>query len=89
MALTHNFFRELAITVDCWRIFPRIFVLTYIYLVHEVTVWFMSLPDPNTQQATLVTIVVGGAVGFFTAYANTGSKTFNRMVEDKLPLKFE
>ena len=65
---------DLATVVDAWRILPRVFCAGYISLTMEVTHWFMALPDPTSQQASLVTIVVGGAVGFFTAYATTGNK---------------
>jgi len=65
---------ELAAVVDAWRLLPRLFCLAYIYLTMTVTQWFMALPDPTSQQASLVTIVVGGAVGFFTAYTTTGKK---------------
>lgn len=60
---------------DKWRIFPRAFISMYIYLLWKVTDWFMALPDPNTQQAGLVSVVVGAGAAWFGLYVNSsGSK---------------
>ena len=50
---------HLAKTVDAWRIFPRIFVGVYIVLLYKVITWFMTLPEPNLEQAGLVSVVTG------------------------------
>ena len=63
---------DLAVAVDAWRIFPRIFLTTYIYLLYKSCVWFMSLPEPNTQQAGLISVIVGAGAAWFGLY--TGSK---------------
>ena len=56
---------DLAEAVDSWRIFPRAFLSVYIFLLYYSTMWFMGLPDPNSQQAGLISIIVGaGAAGF-------------------------
>ena len=65
---------DLAKAIDAWRIFPRIFISTYIYLLYKVTVWFMALPDPNNAQAGLVSVVVGAGAAWFGLYAGTGPK---------------
>ena len=36
------------------RVIPRLMVLGYGYLMHDVTFWFMSLESPDTQQGVLV-----------------------------------
>ena len=55
---------DLSEAVDAWRIFPRVFISTYIYLLYKTTIWFTTLPDPNTAQAGLISVVVGaGALG--------------------------
>lgn len=69
----HNEIRKWAVDFNAWRVFPRIFFSLYCYLVYEVTVWYMMLPTPTTQQAALMTTVVGGAVAAFTAYTTTGN----------------
>ena len=62
---------DLARAVDQWRIFPRVFISTYIYLLYKVTIWFMQLPDPTMAQSGLVSIVVGAGAAWFGLYAGT------------------
>ena len=56
---------HLAKTIDAWRIFPRIFVGVYIYLLYEVVIWFMTLEEPNLEQAGLVSVIVGAMAAVF------------------------
>jgi hypothetical protein len=63
---------HLATAVDSWRIFPRIFITTYIYLLYKVVVWYMNLPTPTMEQSGLVSIVVGAGAAWFGLY--TGSR---------------
>ena len=62
---------DLAYAVDQWRIFPRIFITTYIYLLYKVVMWYMALPNPTMEQSGLVSIVVGAGAAWFGLY--TGS----------------
>ena len=62
---------HLAKTIDAWRIFPRIFVGVYIYLLYEVVIWFMTLEEPNLEQAGLVSVVVGAMAAVFAVYAGS------------------
>ena len=62
---------DLARAVDQWRIFPRVFISTYIYLLYKVTIWFMGLDDPTMAQSGLETIVVGAGAAWFGLYAGT------------------
>tara|TARA_R110001606_G_scaffold7787_6_gene34128 strand:- start:4718 stop:5050 length:333 start_codon:yes stop_codon:yes gene_type:complete len=59
-----------------WRLFPRAFISMYIYLLWDVTTWFMALPDPNTQQAGLVSVLVGSGAAWFGLYVNSSSTKF-------------
>jgi len=65
---------DLAQAVDSWRIFPRIFISVYIILLYQVVHWFMNLSDPNTQQAGLVSIVVGAGAAWFGLYTGSSKK---------------
>ena len=65
---------DLSEAVDAWRIFPRVFISTYIYLLYKTTIWFTTLPDPNTAQAGLISVVVGAGAAWFGLYAGTGSR---------------
>ena len=66
---------HLAKTVDAWRIFPRIFVGVYIYLLYEVVIWFMTIAEPNLEQAGLVSVVVGAMAAVFGIYAGTSGQS--------------
>lgn len=61
----------LARAVDSWRIFPRVFITVYIYLLYEVVMWFMSLETPNMEQAGLVSVIVGAGAAWFGLYVNS------------------
>ena len=65
---------DLARAVDQWRIFPRVFISTYIYLLYKVTIWFMNLEAPTFEQSGLVSIVVGAGAAWFGLYAGTSKK---------------
>ena len=54
-----------------WRIFPRVFISMYIYLLYDVVQWFMLLPEPNSQQAGLVSVLVGSGAAWFGLYVNS------------------
>jgi len=70
----YNWLVDLARAVDSWRIFPRIFISVYIVLLYQVVHWFMNLSDPNTQQAGLVSIVVGAGAAWFGLYTGSSKK---------------
>ena len=67
----HQRWIHLARAVDSWRIFPRIFISTYIFLLYKVTIWFMNLEAPTFEQSGLVSIVVGAGAAWFGLYAGT------------------
>ena len=54
-----------------WRLFPRAFISMYIYLLYDVVNWFMLLPEPNSQQAGLVSVLVGSGAAWFGLYVNS------------------
>jgi hypothetical protein len=64
--------------LDSWRIFPRVFLSIYMYLLYFTTFWFMDLPEPSFEQSGLISIVVGAGAAWFGLYAGTSgsSKSF-------------
>jgi len=66
---------HLARAVDAWRIFPRIFITTYIFLLYKVVVWYMELPNPTMEQSGLVSIVVGAGAAWFGLYTGSRAKS--------------
>ena len=73
---------HLAKTIDAWRIFPRVFVGVYIYLLYAVVIWFMTLDEPNLEQAGLVSVVVGAMAAVFGIYAGTSGQSKKFKGED-------
>ena len=74
---------HLARAIDAWRIFPRIFVVVYIYLMYESVIWFMNLTDPNLEQSALVSVVVGAMGVVFGVYSGKTGQSKGFKGEDK------
>ncbi len=66
---------DMARAIDAWRIFPRVFISTYIFLLYKVVIWYMELPSPTMEQSGLVSIVVGAGAAWFGLYVNKGRST--------------
>ena len=62
---------HMARAVDAWRIFPRMFLWTYVVLLYKCVIWYMNLPAPTMEQSGLISIVVGAGAAWFGLY--TGS----------------
>ena len=62
---------DLAKAVDAWRIFPRLFLTVYIFLLYYSTMWFMGLENPSLEQSGLISIIVGAGAAWFGLYAVT------------------
>jgi len=73
---------HLARAVDAWRIFPRLFLTVYIFLLYYSTMWFMSLPDPSLEQSGLISIIVGAGAAWFGLYAGTSNSSKGFKGED-------
>ena len=65
---------HLARAIDAWRIFPRVFITTYIFLLYKVVIWYMALGNPSMEQSGLVSIVVGAGAAWFGLYTGTSKK---------------
>ena len=66
---------DLARAVDSWRIFPRVFISTYIFLLYKVVIWYMNLEGPTMEQSGLVSIVVGAGAAWFGLYTGSRAKS--------------
>jgi len=77
---------DLAKAIDAWRIFPRLFILTYMYILIKVVHWFMALDKPSMEQAGLVSIVVGAGAAWFGLYTNSGSKVLSAQAPAPQPV---
>ncbi len=63
--------------IDAWRIFPRMFLSIYMYLLYYCTFWFMELDVPTLEQSGLISIVVGAGAAWFGLYAGTAKDKIN------------
>ena len=57
-------------TVLAWRLLPRLMMLMMSISAWRVVEWFMTLPDPTSQQAALVSVVTGAMTGAFAVWMN-------------------
>ena len=74
---------HLAKAVDSWRIFPRLFLSVYIFLLYYSVMWFMALPEPSLEQSGLISIIVGAGAAWFGLYAGTSGASKSFKGEDK------
>ncbi len=47
----------------------------YIVLLYDVVTWFMTIDEPNLEQAGLVSVVVGAMAAVFGIYAGTSGQS--------------
>ena len=66
---------HLARAIDAWRIFPRVFITTYIILLYKCVIWYMNLPSPSMEQSGLISIVVGAGAAWFGLYTGSRAKS--------------
>ena len=78
----HQKWIHLARAVDSWRIFPRVFLSVYIFLLYYSTMWFMSLEEPSLEQSGLISIIVGAGAAWFGLYAGTSNSSKGFKGED-------
>lgn len=60
--------------IDDWKILPRFMMLVFTFMSFRVVEWFMGLDDPTTQQAGLVSVVMGAATGAFAVWMGKEAK---------------
>lgn len=60
--------------IDAYRIFPRIIVGVYGWLVYDMYQWYTALEAPTANQAAFVSTIVGAAAIIVGVYVNTGRK---------------
>ena len=58
-------------TLDAWRIFPRMFISVYMFLLYYTTIWFMSLEAPTLEQSGLISVIVGAGAAWFGLYTRS------------------
>jgi hypothetical protein len=66
-----NWLVDIPAFIDRLRIFPRMFMIVYMWMLYEMTLWFLALPDPTVAQAGFVSVVVGAGAAWFGIYVNS------------------
>ena len=51
-----------------WKILPRLMMIMMSISAWRVVEWFMTLEDPTSQQAALVSVVTGAMTGAFAVW---------------------
>ena len=54
--------------VLAWKLLPRLMMLMMSVSAWRVVEWFMTLEDPTSQQAALVSVVTGAMTGAFAVW---------------------
>ncbi len=54
--------------VLAWKLLPRLMMIMMSLSAWRVVEWFMTLPDPTTQQSALVSVVTGAMTGAFAVW---------------------
>jgi hypothetical protein len=57
---------------DQWRVFPRLFIVFYLWLCMQTALWFMGLADPTNAQAGFAGAIVSAGAAWFGLYVNSG-----------------
>ena len=60
--------------LNAWRVIPRLLMLAMLVMTYRVVEWFMALPDPNPEQAALVSVMTGALTGAFGLFLGSGKK---------------
>ena len=54
--------------VLAWKILPRLMMIRMSVSAWRVVEWFMTLDNPTSQQAALVSVVTGAMTGAFAVW---------------------
>lgn len=71
---TKQLLLSIAETVDAWRLFPRLYLLTFITTLLSGHYWFIGLEEPTAQQVQYLQWVWGATAAATGFYVATGRK---------------
>ena len=61
-------------TLDAYRVFPRIFLIVYLSIVYDSSVWYRMLEAPTNTQTDYMQWMWGAATAITGFYVATGRK---------------
>jgi hypothetical protein len=62
-----------ALAMHHFRLVPRLLTVGYAWMVWDTVQWFQGITDPSTQQAALLSVVVGMSGAIFGLYTSSTS----------------
>lgn len=65
---------DIAEVLDAYRVFPRLFLFGYSWVIYDSYRWFKGLPEPSTGHTFMISTVWGMAAVITAWYLNTGRK---------------
>ena len=72
---------------DRWRVFPRLLIGIYTYLLYQVVTWAMYLPDLSVSQAGVVAAILGVGAAWFQIYVSGAPKMTTSAMEDRVRIE--
>lgn len=63
---------EWAEIIDAWRLWPRLFLVAYFYHLHTLVFWYITLPNPTTEQTAMVGAITALFVPLTKWYMENG-----------------
>ena len=69
---------KIAKLLNAFRVIPRLLMLFYMSMTYQSVMWFTN-PDnfpesgPTSEQAILISVIVGAGAAWFAAYTNSGN----------------
>ena len=69
---------KIAKLLNAFRVIPRLLMLFYMTMTYQSVMWFtnpLNFPEsgPTSEQAILISVIVGAGAAWFAAYTNTGN----------------
>ena len=64
----------MATMLDEWRVLPRLVMLLQLIVYVRCIEWFLSLEDPTTQQAGLISVVTGALSASYAIWMGKETK---------------
>ena len=62
------------LTLDKWKILPRLMMLVMTGVYIRCIEWALSQPDLSTQQAGLISVITGAMTGSFAVWMSSEKK---------------
>lgn len=76
-----NFINDVAFFFKRLRVMPRVFLIGYSLLIHQMIMWVMTQPDITSPQAILVSAIITMATPLTKFYIDSGNNLYEHFRE--------